>query len=121
MTLSAGFLKENGFIRGVIEKTLFTKIHKSDMLLVQVYVDDIIFVSTNDNLCKRFAKLMQSKFEMSLMGEMKFFLGLQVDQRLDEIIYLSIQVSQRASQKIQHGGFNINKDSIIYSCEDWGM
>ena len=49
-TLS-GFLKENGFIRGVIDKTLFTKIHKSDMLLVQVYVDDIIFLSTNDNLC----------------------------------------------------------------------
>ena len=56
-TLS-GFLIENGFIRGVIDKTLFTKIHKSDMLLVQVYVDDIIFGSTNDNLCKRFAKLM---------------------------------------------------------------
>ena len=48
-------------------------------------MDDIIFESTNDNLCKRFAKLMQSKFEMSLMGELKFFLGLQVDQRLDGI------------------------------------
>ena len=55
------------------------------MLLVQVYVDDIIFGSTNDNLCKRFSKLMQSKFEMSLVGELKFFFGLQVDQRLDEI------------------------------------
>ena len=55
------------------------------MLLVQVYVEDKIFGSTNDNLCKRFAKLMQSKFEMSLMGEMKFFLGLQVDRRLDGI------------------------------------
>ena len=74
-TLS-GFLIENGFVRGVIDKTLFTKMHKSDMLLVQVYVDDIIFGSTNDDLCKRFAKLMQSKFEMSLMGELKFFLGL---------------------------------------------
>ena len=68
-----------------IDKTLFTKIHKSDMLLVQVYIDDIIFGSTNDNLCKRFVKLMHSKFEMSLMGEMKFFLGLQVYQRLDGI------------------------------------
>ena len=55
------------------------------MLLVQVYVDDIIFGSTNDNLYKRFAKLMQSKFEMSLMGELKFFLGFQVDKRLDGI------------------------------------
>ena len=55
------------------------------MLIVQVYVDDIIFGSTNDDLCKRFAKLMQSKFEMSLMGELKYFLGLQVDQRIDGI------------------------------------
>ena len=55
------------------------------MLIVQVYVDDIIFGSTNDDLCKRFAKLMQSKFEISLMGELKYFLGLQVDQRIDGI------------------------------------
>ena len=48
-------------------------------------MDDIIFGSTNDNLCKRFAKLMQSKFEMSLIGELKFVLILQVNQRLDGI------------------------------------
>ena len=83
-TLSS-FLIENSFIRGVIDKTLFTKQHKTDMLLVKVYVDDIIFRSTNDNLCKRFAKLMQSKFEMSLMSELKYFFGLQVDQRIDGI------------------------------------
>ena len=77
------FLIENSFIRGVIDKTLFSKKHKNDTILVQVYVDDIIFGSTNDNLCKRFAKLMHSKFEMSMMGELKFFLGLQVNQRLD--------------------------------------
>ncbi|KAK1397203.1 hypothetical protein POM88_007066 [Heracleum sosnowskyi] len=83
-TLS-GFLLENGFVRGIIDKTLFSKKHKSDMILVQVYVDDIIFGSTNDDLCKRFAKLMQSKFEMSMMGELKFFLGLQVSQRSNGI------------------------------------
>ena len=98
-TLS-GFLIENGFIRGVIDKTLFTKKHKNDMLLVQVYVDDIIFGSTNDDLCERFAKLMQSKFEMSLMGELKYFLGLQVDQMIDEKLHLLIQVSQRVPQKV---------------------
>ena len=48
-------------------------------------MDNIIFGSTNDNLCKRFAKLMQSNFEMCLMGELKYFLGLQVDQRIDGI------------------------------------
>ena len=56
------------------------------MLLVQVYVDDIIFGSTNEDLCKRFAKLMESKFAMSLVGELKYFLGLQVDQRIDGIL-----------------------------------
>ena len=50
------FLLENDFIRGVIDKTLFTKRHKNDIILVQVYVDDIIFGSTNELLCKKFSK-----------------------------------------------------------------
>ena len=54
--------------RGIIDKTLFHKKHKDDITLVQVYVDDIIFGSINDLLCKRFAKFMQSKYEMSMMG-----------------------------------------------------
>ena len=79
------FLLENGFTRGVIDKMLFHKMHKDEMILVQVYVDDIIFGSTNDNLCKRFAKLMQSKYEISMMGELTYFLGLQVNQKEDGI------------------------------------
>ena len=79
------FLLENGFTRGVIDKMLFHKMHKDEMILVQVYVDDIIFGSTNDNLCKRFSKLMQSKYEMSMMGELTYFLGLQVNQKDDSI------------------------------------
>ena len=59
--------------------------YKNDMILVQVYVDDIIFGSTNDELCKRFAKLMRGKYEMSMMGELSYFLGLQVMQRQDGI------------------------------------
>ena len=79
------FLLENGFSRDVIDKTLFFKMHKNDMILVQVYVDDIIFGSTNDQLCSRFAKLMQSKYEISMMGELTYFIGLQVSQRNDGI------------------------------------
>ena len=79
------FLLENGFTRGVIDKTLFYKMHKHDMILVQFYVDDIIFGSTNDQLCSRFAKLMQSMYEMSMMEELNYFLGLQVSQRNDGI------------------------------------
>nr|GEV78388.1 hypothetical protein [Tanacetum cinerariifolium] len=58
---------------------------KGDILLVQIYVDDIIFGSTNKDLCKSFEKLMKDKFQMSLMGELTFFLGLQVKQKKDGI------------------------------------
>ena len=51
-----------------------------DILLVQIYVDDIIFGATNDSLCKEFSNDMQSEFEMSMMGELNFFLGLQIKQ-----------------------------------------
>ena len=95
------FLIENGFVRGVIDKTLFSKKHKNDLILVQVYVDDIIFGSTNDNLCKRFAKLMQSRYEMSMMGELKFFLGLQVSQRLDGIFICQSKYLKEVLKKYQ--------------------
>ncbi|GJU03752.1 putative ribonuclease H-like domain-containing protein [Tanacetum coccineum] len=71
--------------RGQIDKTLFIKRIKSDILLVQVYVDDIIFRSTKRELCTDFEKLMHNKFQMSSMGELTFFLGLQVTQKDDGI------------------------------------
>ncbi|KAL8115181.1 hypothetical protein AgCh_021856 [Apium graveolens] len=74
----AQFFLESGFHRGTIDKTLFYLNHGKDLLLVQIYVDDIIFGSTNDKLCKKFAKLMQSRYQMSMMGELSYFLGLQV-------------------------------------------
>ncbi|GJW64932.1 uncharacterized mitochondrial protein-like protein [Tanacetum coccineum] len=83
-TLST-YLLDNGFERGKIDKTLFIRRHKGDILLVQVYVDDIIFGSTNKKLCIAFEKLMHEKFQMSSMGELTFFLGLQVEQKKDGI------------------------------------
>ncbi|GJT29315.1 retrovirus-related pol polyprotein from transposon TNT 1-94 [Tanacetum coccineum] len=74
------FLISNGFTKGIIDPTLFTIKYGEDILLVQIYVDDIIFGSTNPKFSKRFEKLMHGRFEMSLMGEMKFFLGLQIHQ-----------------------------------------
>ncbi|GJX09397.1 retrovirus-related pol polyprotein from transposon TNT 1-94 [Tanacetum coccineum] len=74
------FLISKGFTKGIIDPTLFTIKYGEDILLVQIYVDDIIFGSTNLKFSKRFEKLMHSRFEMSLMGEMKFFLGLQIHQ-----------------------------------------
>ncbi|GJW43741.1 putative ribonuclease H-like domain-containing protein [Tanacetum coccineum] len=83
-TLST-YLLDNGFQRGKIDKTLFIKRHKGDILLVQVYVDDIIFGSTKKELCNAFEKLMHEKFQMSSMRELTFFLGLQVQQKKDGI------------------------------------
>ncbi|GKB50070.1 putative ribonuclease H-like domain-containing protein [Tanacetum coccineum] len=79
-TLST-YLLENGFIRGTIDKTLFIKKDKGDILLVQVYVDDIIFGSTKRSLCTEFEQIMHKRFQMSSMGELTFFIGLQVKQK----------------------------------------
>ncbi|GKC33773.1 putative ribonuclease H-like domain-containing protein [Tanacetum coccineum] len=79
------YLIENGFRRGVIDKTLFIKKDKGNILLVQVYVDDIIFGSTKKSLCDEFEGLMHKKLQMSSIGELTFFLGLQVQQKKDGI------------------------------------
>nr|GEZ45833.1 retrovirus-related Pol polyprotein from transposon TNT 1-94 [Tanacetum cinerariifolium] len=81
----ANYLLENGFQRGKIDQTLFIKRQKGDILLVQIYVDDIIFGSTNKDLCKSFEKLMKDEFQMSSMRELTFFFGLQVKQKNDGI------------------------------------
>ncbi|KAK2451190.1 putative mitochondrial protein [Trifolium repens] len=80
----SNFLLENGFQKGQIDNTLFRKTTKKDILIIQIYVDDIIFGSTNASLCKNFSKLMQDEFEMSMMGELKFFLGIQINQGKDD-------------------------------------
>ncbi|GJS63824.1 putative ribonuclease H-like domain-containing protein, partial [Tanacetum coccineum] len=77
----ATYLLSNGFQRGKIDQTLFIKSQKGHILLVQIYVDDIIFGSTKKELCDEFEKLMKDKFQMSSMGELTFFLGLQVQQK----------------------------------------
>ncbi|GJZ96986.1 putative ribonuclease H-like domain-containing protein [Tanacetum coccineum] len=83
-TLST-YLLDNRFYRGQIDKTLFIKRVKDDILLVQVYVDDIIFGSTKKSLCTDFKQIMHKRFQMSSMGELTFFLGLQVKQKEDGI------------------------------------
>nr|GEV29075.1 integrase, catalytic region, zinc finger, CCHC-type, peptidase aspartic, catalytic [Tanacetum cinerariifolium] len=74
------FLLSKGFSKGSTDPTLFITKHWEHIFLVQIYVDDIIFGSTNPNLSKRFEKLMHNKFEMSMMRKLKFFLGIQIHQ-----------------------------------------
>ncbi|GJW31452.1 putative ribonuclease H-like domain-containing protein [Tanacetum coccineum] len=75
-TLST-YLLDNGFHKGQIDKTLFIKRVKGDILLVRVYVDDVIFGSTRKEMCIEFEQIMHKRFQMSSMGELTFFLGLQ--------------------------------------------
>nr|GEV35480.1 hypothetical protein [Tanacetum cinerariifolium] len=79
------YLLANGFQRGTIDQTLFIRKHRGYFLLVQVYVDDIIFGSSNPQLCREFKGLIYEKFQMSAMVELNFFLGLQVLQKKDGI------------------------------------
>ncbi|GJX40966.1 putative ribonuclease H-like domain-containing protein [Tanacetum coccineum] len=79
------YLLDNDFQRGTIDQTFFIRKHKGEFLLVQVYVDDIIFGSSNPKLCREFEALMHDKFKMIAMGELNFFLGLQVLQKKDGI------------------------------------
>nr|GFC07068.1 uncharacterized mitochondrial protein AtMg00810-like [Tanacetum cinerariifolium] len=74
------FLITTGFSKGVVDPTLFTRRTGKHILLMQIYVDDIIFASTDPQSCERFAQEINSNFQMSMMGQMSFFLGLQVSQ-----------------------------------------
>ena len=78
----------HGFTRGKANQTLFIKREDGELIVVQVYVDDIIFGSTKDELAHGFSKLMQAEFEMSIIGELTHFPGLQIRQQ-DLGIFLS--------------------------------
>jgi hypothetical protein len=75
------YLKEKGFKRGTIDNNLYIKAEDNDFLIVLVYVDEIIFGCNKDSLVQWFASTMESEFEMSMIGELSFFLGLQITQR----------------------------------------
>jgi hypothetical protein len=72
------FLLKNGFEIGKADYTLFIQRNGKDTFICQIYVDDIIFGSTNDKFCEEFSRIMTKRFEMSMMGELKFFLGFQI-------------------------------------------
>jgi hypothetical protein len=74
------FLIINGFKVGKADPTLFTKTIAKDLFICQIYVDDIIFGSTNKSSCEEFSRIMIQKFEMSMMGELKYFLRFQIKQ-----------------------------------------
>nr|GEW04165.1 copia protein [Tanacetum cinerariifolium] len=117
------YLLNNRFQKGKIDKTLFIRRQKGNILLVQVYVDDIIFGSTNKKLCTSYEKLMHDKFRMSSMRELTFVLGLQAKLNavrhklilLGKLITARVNVDQgratttASSLEAEHDNGNINK------------
>ncbi|GKB25050.1 retrovirus-related pol polyprotein from transposon TNT 1-94 [Tanacetum coccineum] len=97
----SSLLIEHHFIKGIVDPTLFTRRHGEDILFVQIYVDDIIFGSTNLVFSNRFTKLMKDNFEMSMMGEMKFFLRIQIHQSPHRIFINQSQYTMNLLRK--HG------------------
>ncbi|GJV22306.1 retrovirus-related pol polyprotein from transposon TNT 1-94 [Tanacetum coccineum] len=81
------FLIKHDYTIGMIDNTLFTKKKEPNLIIVQIYVDDIIFGSTCQEMCVDFAKIMHDEFEMSMMGELNVFLGLQIKQLEDGIFF----------------------------------
>ncbi|CAM8894044.1 unnamed protein product [Rhodiola kirilowii] len=79
------FLINHSYVRGGVDKTLFVKHTGPDFIIAQIYVDDIVFGSSNQKLVDKFVQQMQRKFQMSMVGEMCYFLGLQVKQKVDGI------------------------------------
>jgi hypothetical protein len=73
-------LLSKGFKMGKVDTTLFTKKIENDLFVLQIYVDDIIFGSTNQDFYEEFGSMMAKEFEMSMIGELSYFLGLQIKQ-----------------------------------------
>ncbi|GJW36753.1 retrovirus-related pol polyprotein from transposon TNT 1-94, partial [Tanacetum coccineum] len=99
----SSFLISQQFSKGAVDPTLFTRHAGNDILLVQIYVDDIIFASTNTAMCDEFANQMTTKFKMSMMGQMSFFLGLQISQSPRGIF---INQSKYSSEIVKKYGLN---------------
>ena len=112
----SNFLIKNDFKRGQVDTTLFGRTLEKDILVVQIYVDDIIFGSTNASLCKEFSKLMQDEFEMSMMGELKFFLGIQVSQSKDEVYVPQTKYTKELLKKFKLEDCKVMNTPLYPTC-----
>ncbi|GKA86365.1 retrovirus-related pol polyprotein from transposon TNT 1-94 [Tanacetum coccineum] len=99
----SSFLISQDFSKGSVDPTLFIRRDGKELLLVQIYVDDIIFAASTPELCDLFSKIMCSKFKMSMMGKISFFLGLQISQSPRGIF---INQSKYAPESLKKYGFD---------------
>jgi hypothetical protein len=105
------FLIANPFKVGKADPTLFNKTCDGDLFVCQIYVDDIIFGSTNQKSCEEFSRVMTQKFEMSMMGELNYFLGFQVKQLKDGTFISQNEVHARPNQEVWDEGHQAREDT----------
>ncbi|CAM8965666.1 unnamed protein product [Rhodiola kirilowii] len=99
------FLISHGYVRGGVDKSLFVKHTRSNIIIAQIYVDDIVFASSNQNMVvDKFVEQMQSEFKMSMVGEKSYFLGLKVKQKVNGIF-----ISQRKYDRNLIKKFDLEK------------
>jgi hypothetical protein len=97
------YMQKAGFKKGSADNNLYIKVSEGNILLIEVYVDDIIFGSDDDRLSQIFAKDMQNEFEMSLLGELSFFLVTSDTSKQPRNIYFLNRVYQRNDKEVRNG------------------
>jgi hypothetical protein len=105
-------LQQQGFKRGTSYRNLYIKITNVEMLIIVVYVDDIIFGINFDRMIQKFAEEMQKYFEMSMLGELSFFLGLQITQTNKGIFISQKKYIKEMSKKF---GMEVNLSTHPWS------
>jgi hypothetical protein len=105
-------LLEHGYVMERVDKTLFTLNHGTDFLLVQIYVDDIIFGGSSHTLVSRFQEMIESEFQMSMMGELTFFLGIQVKQTKQGTFVHQAKYTKDLMKKFNMAELNLDSTSM---------
>jgi hypothetical protein len=106
-----GFLFERGFEMVKVDQTLFLLRRGKDILIVQLYMDDIVFGGSSNSLVVRFAEDMSREFEMSMMGELQFFHGLQMKQSKEGTFVHQCKLHQGHCEEVQDGGLQGHGDA----------
>lgn len=106
----------NGFKNGQVDTTLFKNTPNKEILIVQIYVNDITFGSTNVFLCKELFETMHAEFEMSMIGELKFFLGIQINQGKDEVYVHQSKYTKELLKKFKLEDYKVMNTLMHPTC-----
>jgi hypothetical protein len=111
------YLQQTWFIKGSPDNNLYIKVTQNSILLIEVYVDDIIFGSNDDRLSQKFENNMKNEFEMSLLGELFFFLGLHIRQSNQGIFISQTKYIREMLKRFRMEDFKLLTTPMQTSCK----